>query len=558
MSLVLKQYEIDGITRDAYVYAPSREWDSLTKPSSIMVLRSSEDESSVLEILSAGLKELSEEYHILLTFPNPGKDGWNEDLSAAKEKDIAFLKAINSSITSGIINGTCGVMNDVHYIIGIGEASAIAVTFTAMLPETTAAVALVAAEALPAAASDIPGTAVLAILFNCSDRVNSYFIGLNKADKLILQSSSVEQYANAVAQLHTVTLVKDIGVQHLSNAVIKKTWYDLFYNRRRINTCPEGNITYRLHPEDYHFEKHLNDCCLGDNNGMPHTWLEHVPQCVLDNPTKPVPLVIFSHGGSDNPMKAADMSKWHEIGEKEGFITVYPLSCNGVNFNLSLNETQPSDVDYYLALINYIKAKYPIDASRVYISGFSNGAGMAQVMGMLHPELFAAIAPIDSMWPYVMPGPFLGEFNLEKNLMPITQGLELQKKHCYRMPVWYVYGTREVEYPVYMGTGQQYQYDAWKQYNNIPVQPTPEKPLDTECSIGVTGDSVEVIYPCPEYPEYKYSIHRFYSAGDKKNYYNYALAHGKGHDVHYVDALLAWKYISRFSRNPDGTLNEDL
>ena len=37
-----------------------------------------------------------------------------------------------------------------------------------------------------------------------------------------------------------------------------------------------------------------------------------------------VPLMLFFHGGSDNPEEAAEMAGFHEIGEREGFITVYP------------------------------------------------------------------------------------------------------------------------------------------------------------------------------------------------------------------------------------------
>ncbi|HEX2946345.1 MAG TPA: PHB depolymerase family esterase [Clostridia bacterium] len=556
MSLLLKQYEILGRKREAYVYIPDKDWDALTKPSSIMVLRPSAGEGSVRELLSSGLSELGETKDILFVFPDPGDNGWATNKSQECDNDIAFLMALNGEITRGIVNGSRGVMNDVHYIAGIGSGAGMAISFTALHPETTAAVALIGGVSLPGT-SNKNGAAMPAILFNCSAETISYYKSLNKAYMAIPTNPETTIFTNSVNRCHNVISIKEEGINSLTGAVMNRIWLDLFHTVRRINTCETGNISKRMSIEDICFEKHLNDRSLGDNGNMAHTWLEHVPRRIKDNPSKPVPLVIFSHGAFDNPMKAADMSKWHEIGEKKGFITVYPLAGNGVNFNLNLDESLPDDVGYYLALIRYLKDKYPIDSSRVYLSGFSNGAGMSQVMALLHPELFAAIAPIDSMWPYVKPGPFEPEkFSLEKNLRPITIGLELQRKHNYRMPVWYVYGTREMEYPVCKGLGQQYHYDAWKQYNSIPVLETPDKPLEAECSIGVEGDAVEVLYPCPQYPEYKYSVHKFYSADTHKDYYNFALAHGKAHDVHIVDAELAWQYISRFSRNLDGTLND--
>ncbi len=546
LSLVLKQFEIHGKKRDAYILTPNKEWDNLTKPSSIMILRPSADEASVCDLVTTGLCELAEKYNILFVFPNLSQ----------YDNNIAFLETINREISCGIIDGKWRVMNDVHYIIGIDSGAGMALEFTAIHPETIAAVALIGGTALPQTCINFK-TAMPAILFNCSDTIVSFYKNLNKSESETPLGALGTIYFNDINPYHKVINFTDESINKITDTVTNKIWFDLFYTVRRINTCEKGNIAERICFEKCHFEKHLDDPSLGDNGNIPHTWLEHVPQCVLDNPSKSIPLVIFSHGAFDNPMKAADMSKWHEIGEKEGFITVYPLASNGINFNLNLDKSMPSDEDFYLALIKYLKIKYPIDSSRVYLSGFSNGAGMSQVMAMLHPELIAAIAPIASMWPYTIPGPFDQEtFSLEKNLRPISIGLELQKIRNYRMPVWYTYGTREMEYPIYKGLGQQYQYDAWKQYNNIPVHETPEKPLDTECSIGVESDTVEVLYPCKQYPDYKYSIHKFYSSDTQENYYNFALAHGKAHDVHIVDAELAWKFISRFSRNPDGSLKQ--
>lgn len=43
--------------------------------------------------------------------------------------------------------------------------------------------------------------------------------------------------------------------------------------------------------------------------------------------------MLFFHGGSDNPEEAAQMSRFHELGEKEGFITVYPWGTDRTQWN---------------------------------------------------------------------------------------------------------------------------------------------------------------------------------------------------------------------------------
>lgn len=93
---------------------------------------------------------------------------------------------------------------------------------------------------------------------------------------------------------------------------------------------------------------------------------------------------------SDNPLKAADMIKIHEVGQREGFVSVYTFSSNRYSWNLSCDPEKEDDVAYYVALIDYLKNKYPIDSERVYVSGFSNGAGMAMIFALSHPDLVAA------------------------------------------------------------------------------------------------------------------------------------------------------------------------
>ncbi len=87
--------------------------------------------------------------------------------------------------------------------------------------------------------------------------------------------------------------------------------------------------------------------------------------------------MIFYHGGSDNPTEAAEMARFHEIGEKEGFITVYPWGSNRCSWNIFMNEEEMDDVAFSEALISYMTVHYPVDPSRVYLSGFSNGASGA-------------------------------------------------------------------------------------------------------------------------------------------------------------------------------------
>lgn len=287
-------------------------------------------------------------------------------------------------------------------------------------------------------------------------------------------------------------------------------------------------------------------------DGIPHTWFTHVPSCAKSDPGKKLPLMIFFHGGSDNPAEAADMSKFHVFGEKEGFITVYPWGTNRCGWNSSMLPELEDDVGFAGALIKYMTDNYPVDTGRVYLSGFSNGAALAQAAALVYPELVAAICHIDSNWP----GSRFGASKIDwRDVIPFAKGMEKKKEYDYRIPVWYTYGSREASYPVYNGCSQQHQYDFWKMYNNIEIKPTPGKENPDPTGCGVKGDETQLLKPSGRHPHHEYDVQCFYSRDDEPlNLYNYVVMRDKGHDIAHMDAALGWEYVKQYRRNSDGSL----
>lgn len=320
---------------------------------------------------------------------------------------------------------------------------------------------------------------------------------------------------------------------------------------RRMNTGTNGDTAPRMDFDKVKFDAYIEDTRLSDK--MAHTWFVHCPEKLKN--TGKAPVMIFFHGGSDSPMEAAEMSKFHELGEKEGFITVYPWGSDRASWNCNYTENGFDDVAYVKALIAWLKENYPVDEGRVYVSGFSNGAAMAQIYAMEYPEEIAAVCHIDSNWP----GHRLGLAKIEMtDVEAFRRGLLKKETYDYRMPVWYTYGTREPSFPVYKGCSQQLQYDFWKAYNHIPLEVTPELENPHPCGCGVPGTVCEDLYPSAEYPHHRYQVNRFYENGSKENgnlnLYNYVVMHDKGHDVAPMDPVLAWEYVKQFRRKEDGSL----
>lgn len=561
MSLIYKM--VGELNRGMYLYYPPGSTRNAYKRCSITVLREDDDEASVRKLLfDTGLARLAERDEVILSFPNPINLRWNVNLCGGTDDIHAFNKFQDAMIrpddkpmevrpdgfpTYEYMMNTWHPMNDTKYLIGIGSGADLACTLAACYPENIAAVLCVGAELGDQALSKAVYAPVPVSLVDCSERTRDYFIQANSAE-LVEDNDYKVIYKNKVNPLQCV--VEDTVNKELTPELIEKVWNRMFKKVRRSNTGAHGDCEPRMDIGKASFELYLDDTRLDGNR--PQTWFTHVPSNVLMTQENKLPLLMFFHGGSDNPAEAAEMSKFHELGEKEGFITVYPWGTDKTQWNCDMKKEGADDVGFTISLIKYMIANYPVDETRIYLSGFSNGAAHAQTIAMTHPELIAAICHIDSNWPGKRLGP--SEFSYEE-LTPFRLAMKKKSEFDYRMPVWYTYGNREPSYPVYRGSSQQHQYDFWKKYNNIEVVATPELENPHPCGCGIPGHQYELLKPSKRHPHHEYDVQRFYSMDDKPiNLYNYVVMRDKGHDVAEMDPALGWNYVKQFRRLPNGRL----
>lgn len=117
--------------------------------------------------------------------------------------------------------------------------------------------------------------------------------------------------------------------------------------------------------------------------GMTNVWYEYVPDSY--DGSRPVPLVVQIHGGGNDGKRWADITIWHLLAEKEGFIVIYPNSRK-----LGMWICDDTDITYLYDLIERMCGKYNIDRTRIYMQGMSNGDMMTLAFSMNHPEVLAA------------------------------------------------------------------------------------------------------------------------------------------------------------------------
>lgn len=144
------------------------------------------------------------------------------------------------------------------------------------------------------------------------------------------------------------------------------------------------------------------------HDGIARTYRLFVPQGLPAS--NPAPLVLVLHGGGGNGDMIARLTNFDAAARRYGFVAVYPDAYEkhwndgrlGTPY-VSL-VTNVDDVGFLESLIARIESQIPIDLSRVYITGASNGGMMTFRMLRERTPLFAAAAPVIANMPVELMG----------------------------------------------------------------------------------------------------------------------------------------------------------
>ena len=133
--------------------------------------------------------------------------------------------------------------------------------------------------------------------------------------------------------------------------------------------------------------------------GLKRTYLLHVPRG-LDS-TRPVPLVISLHGAALRTGWQRRIDGWTQLADRHGFLVVYPAGRSGGPRHWNMDAR---DVQFIVDLIEHLGKQYPIDRSRIYLSGFSNGGNFAYVLSCALDDRVAAIGMVGAAFLFSWPG----------------------------------------------------------------------------------------------------------------------------------------------------------
>ena len=197
------------------------------------------------------------------------------------------------------------------------------------------------------------------------------------------------------------------------------------------------------------------------------------------DPNSATPILFAFHGFSGYSQYFINTADFRSLADQFNFIAVYPqgLVCGGgTTWNTNPpggdNKCSQDDIGFFPALLNEISGNYNIDPSKVFLSGYSNGADFSYSMACYQSSLVTAIAPVSG-------------------LMPMNDSSECQPSHATSVMIFN--GTIDYSRPYNGIAGYMMSVDQtvayWSQYNNTDSSPQTNIVGDIENYTYLNGDN---------------------------------------------------------------------
>jgi len=133
-------------------------------------------------------------------------------------------------------------------------------------------------------------------------------------------------------------------------------------------------------------------------DGLERSYILHIPPDY--DPSQPTPLILAYHGIKLNAQEMMRISGFSAQADKDNFLVAYPegsgtnQSWNGGECCGEAMMKKVDDVGFTRAMIEDAANFVNIDRSRIYATGFSNGAIMVYRLACDLADLIAAIGPV--------------------------------------------------------------------------------------------------------------------------------------------------------------------
>ena len=140
-------------------------------------------------------------------------------------------------------------------------------------------------------------------------------------------------------------------------------------------------------------------------------------------PERQWPLIVCLHGAYGRGDH--HVWSWLRPARSRGYMVLAPKSLD-----VTWSILQPDiDIESVTCMLREVCAAYPVDPSRVYLTGLSDGGTFTYLLGLGRPDLFAGIAPVAG------------------DLHGMMDGM-LRRKQGIELPIYIVHGAHDHIFPV--------------------------------------------------------------------------------------------------------------
>ena len=138
------------------------------------------------------------------------------------------------------------------------------------------------------------------------------------------------------------------------------------------------------------------------HGGRARRYIVHVPPAVRAG--APLPVMLAFHGGGGEAAGFQRYASLDPVADREGFLVVYPYGTGRLrNRLLTWNagtccgyavQRDVDDVGFAMSVVDDLRGRTPVDTTRVYAAGHSNGGMMAYRLAAEQADRIAAIVSV--------------------------------------------------------------------------------------------------------------------------------------------------------------------
>ncbi|MGH7105173.1 MAG: PHB depolymerase family esterase [Acetobacteraceae bacterium] len=318
-------------------------------------------------------------------------------------------------------------------------------------------------------------------------------------------------------------------------------WDRLFSHVARWTDDPNGRLGRLLTRQEVNQHFKIRNVTV---DGQSYIYYLNLPPDY--HPGEHLPLVVCAHGGDYPAWLYLSQLKMQDVGRKEGFITVY---VQEPAYFWHFMDPDGADARFIQKVVTDVESSFGADRHRVYMQGFSLGSGMAYMMGITHPQLFAAVSPNSGIGPMSPP--------VEARIAAI------KSKSDIRMPVIIMYGNADhggsIDGQLPAGIGVlEPALREWKAFDHITT-PDRAEPYDSPSSppyrVLVPGAKLVRAGVSEHYPDGRLSVYEYYSDDPHPlNLLDFVWVKDMAHAQFQGEAQMQWDFFKHWIRNDDGSL----